>query len=96
MIIEQDGERLFLPGNVSLSRLQSLSKLLSAVSESKPATKDIEENSTAQKAFFKKISKDFHNVMHYEDPDLQRKARTVIPIAQLEIAAMTKMRALQK
>ncbi|KAL6429024.1 hypothetical protein ACFW04_008076 [Cataglyphis niger] len=92
----EDGERLFLPGNVSLSRLQHLLKLLSAVSESKPVTKDIEENSTAQKAFFKKISKDFHNVIHYEDPDLQRKARSVIPIAQLEIAAMTKMRDLQK
>lgn len=93
----EDGERIFLPGNASLSRLQSLSKLLSAVSESKPATKDTEESSTAKKkAFLEGISGHFHSVMHYEDPDLQRKARSVIPIAQLEIAAMTKMRDLQK
>lgn len=66
------------------------------MSESKPATKDTEENSAAQKAFFKRISGHFHDVMYYEDPNLQRKARNVIPIAQLEIAAMTKMRDLQK
>ncbi|XP_029155333.1 peptide-N(4)-(N-acetyl-beta-glucosaminyl)asparagine amidase [Nylanderia fulva] len=96
----EDGERIFLPHNTSLSRLQSLLKLLSTVSESKPArlaTRVIEEQSSAmQKEFFKRISEYFHGVMHYEDPDLQRKARSVIPIVQLEIAAMTKMRDLQK
>jgi len=34
--------------------------------------------------------------MHYEDFDLQRKARHIIPIRELEIAAMIKMRKLQK
>lgn len=92
----EDGERIFLPRNVSLSRLHNLSKLLSTVSESKLAIKNIEDSSEMQKAFFKRISGYFHVVMHYEDPDLQRKARSVIPLVQLEIAVMTKMRDLQK
>lgn len=92
----QDGERIFLPDKTSLLKLQNLSKLLSAVSESKSATKNTKENSTMQKEFFSRISGHFRDVMHYENPDLQRKARNVIPIAQLEIAAMTKMRDLQK
>lgn len=93
----QDGDRIFLPSNASLSRLQSLSKLLSTVSEGKLATRGIEEDSMAQrKAFFSRISGHFHDVMYYEDPALQRKARSVIPIAQLEIAAMTRMRDIQK
>lgn len=93
---KQDGERIFLPRNASLSRLHNLSKLLSTVLESKSATRSIEESSQMQKEFFKRISEYFHGVMHYEDPDLQRKARSVIPLAQLEIAAITKMRDLQK
>ncbi|CAL1681720.1 unnamed protein product [Lasius platythorax] len=92
----EDGERIFLPRNASLSKLQNLSKLLSTVSEKKSATKYTEESSTGQRTFFNRISGHYHGVMHYEDPDLQRKARSVIPIAQLEIAAMTKMRDLQK
>ncbi|EFN73808.1 Peptide-N(4)-(N-acetyl-beta-glucosaminyl)asparagine amidase [Camponotus floridanus] len=89
----EDGERIFLPDNASLSRLQHLSKLLSAVSESISVT---EENSTMRKEFFKRISGHFHDVLHYEDPNLQRKAKNLIPIRQLEIAAMKKMREIQK
>jgi len=66
------------------------------VSESRSVTEDTEENSTMRKEFFKRISGHFHDVLHYEDPNLQRKARSVIPIKQLEIAVMKKMRNIQK
>ncbi|XP_012235870.2 peptide-N(4)-(N-acetyl-beta-glucosaminyl)asparagine amidase [Linepithema humile] len=111
----EDGERIFLPRNVSLSRLQSLSKLLSAMPENRSVKaenrfvqpenrfvrpesrpRNIEESSTEQEKLFNGISEYFHSIMHYEDPNLQRKARSIIPITQLEIAAMTKMRELQK
>jgi len=61
--------------------------------ENRPKT--TKKRSTKQE-FFADISKHFHGIMHYEDPNLQRKARSIIPIVQLEIAAMTKMRDLQK
>lgn len=54
------------------------------------------KNSITQKTFFKNIIWHFDDVIHYEDPNLQRKARSIIPIAQLEIAAMTKLREVQK
>jgi len=72
-----------------------LLKLLSTVSQSNPVIKNIASTSIAQK-FFNDISRHFHNVMHYENFDLQRKARHAIPIRELEIAAMIKIRKLQK
>ncbi|EZA49839.1 Peptide-N(4)-(N-acetyl-beta-glucosaminyl)asparagine amidase [Ooceraea biroi] len=94
----EDGERIFLPHDASLSRLEGLSRLLStAVSRSTPAIRDtVRSSSGAQKAFFDRITGHFHSVMHYEDPNLQQKARRVVPVAQLEIAVMTKMRELQR
>lgn len=49
-----------------------------------------------RKEFFKRISGHFHNVLHYEDPNLQKKAISLIPIIRLQIAAMKKMREIQK
>ncbi|KAL6255088.1 hypothetical protein P5V15_013421 [Pogonomyrmex californicus] len=92
----EDGERIFLPRNASLLRLQSLSRLLCTTTESSPITDDIDKSSMAQKAFFNSIIDHFHSVMHYEDPNLQKQARKIVPIAQLEIATMTKIRELQK
>lgn len=93
----QDGERIFLPRNASLSRLESLSRLLSPVPQRNPAIDDaVRGSSPAQKAFLDRISGHFHSVMHYEDPNLQRKARRLIPIAQLDIAVMKKIRELQR
>ncbi|XP_011695997.1 PREDICTED: peptide-N(4)-(N-acetyl-beta-glucosaminyl)asparagine amidase [Wasmannia auropunctata] len=91
----EDGERIFLPQNVSLLKIQSLSRMLCTATGS-PITDDIDKRSTAQKAFFDKIVGHFRGVMHYEDPNLQRKAKSVVPVGRLEIATMTKMRDLQK
>ncbi|XP_077265699.1 N-glycanase Pngl [Temnothorax americanus] len=92
----EDGERIFLPRNASLSKLQSLSRLLCTATGSSPITDDIDKTSTAQKAFFDRIVGHFRSVAYYEDPNLQRKAKQVVPIVQLEIATMTKIRDLQK
>lgn len=54
------------------------------------------EESSAKQEFFDGIRKYFHSILHYEDPNLQRKARSIIPIKQLEIAVMIKIRELQK
>lgn len=92
----EDGERIFLPQNASLLKLQSLSRLLCTATGSSLITDDIDKTSTAQKAFFDRIVGHFRGVMYYEDPNLQRKAKRVVPIVQLEIATMSKIRDLQK
>ncbi|XP_018306019.1 peptide-N(4)-(N-acetyl-beta-glucosaminyl)asparagine amidase [Mycetomoellerius zeteki] len=92
----EDGERIFLPRNVSLLKLQSLSRLLCTATESSPITDDVDKSSTAQKTFFDRIVGHFRDVLYYEDPNLQKKAKRVVPVVQLEIATMTKMRDLQK
>lgn len=92
----QDDERIFLPYDVPLTRLQHLSKMLSSVPEGSPITKSTEEDFEGKKTFIKNIVRQFHDVLHYEDPSLQKKARSIIPIPRLEIAAMTKMRELQR
>ena len=94
--MQQDGERIFLPRNVSLLKLQSLSRLLCTVTESSPITDDVNKNSTAQKTFFDRIVGHFRDVLYYEDPNLQKKAKRVVPVVQLEIVTMMKMRDLQK
>ncbi|KAG5346346.1 NGLY1 amidase, partial [Acromyrmex charruanus] len=92
----EDGERIFLPRNASLLKLQSLSRLLCTATESSPITDDVNKSSTAQKTFFDRIVGHFRDVLYYEDPNLQKKAKRVVPVVQLEIATMTKMRDLQK
>ncbi|XP_012527139.1 peptide-N(4)-(N-acetyl-beta-glucosaminyl)asparagine amidase [Monomorium pharaonis] len=92
----EDGERIFLPQNASLLKLQGLSRLLCTTSGSSPITNDINKSSTAQKTFFDRIVGHFHDVMYYENLNLQRKAKKVVPVVQLEIATMTKMRDIQK
>jgi len=94
--MQQDGERIFLPRNVSLLKLQSLSRLLCTATESSPITDDVNKSSTAQKTFFDRIVGHFRDVLYYEDPNLQKKAKRVVPVVQLEIVTMMKMRDLQK
>ncbi|KYN08531.1 Peptide-N(4)-(N-acetyl-beta-glucosaminyl)asparagine amidase [Cyphomyrmex costatus] len=92
----EDGERIFLPRNASLLKLQSLSRLLCTAKESSPIIDDIDKSSTVQKTFFNRIVGHFHDVLYYEDPNLQEKAKRIVPVVQLEIATMTKIRDLQK
>lgn len=90
------GERIFLPHNASLSRLKTLSKLLSGSGNNSVIENITHRRPLTQNTFFKNIIWHFNDILHYEDPNLQRKARSFIPIAKLEIAAMTKLREVQK
>ncbi|XP_076249048.1 N-glycanase Pngl [Calliopsis andreniformis] len=49
-----------------------------------------------EKRFFTSILGNFHYVLQYEDPALQEKARKLIPITELEIATMSRIREIQK
>ncbi|XP_043250570.1 peptide-N(4)-(N-acetyl-beta-glucosaminyl)asparagine amidase [Colletes gigas] len=97
-------DSLVLPQEAPLSKLQTLQSLLSK----KPSAKKNVVNTSAaynllpktsnlkERAFLTEIIHSFHNVMQYEDPSLQEKARRVIPITSLQIATMTRIRELQK
>ncbi|XP_011879915.1 PREDICTED: peptide-N(4)-(N-acetyl-beta-glucosaminyl)asparagine amidase [Vollenhovia emeryi] len=91
----EDGERIFLPQDASLLKLQSLSRLLCGGKDVNLITDDIDKTSTTQKAFFNRVVSHFRGVMDYEDPELQRMAKRVVPVVQLEIATMEKIRDLQ-
>lgn len=93
-----------MPQEAPLSKLQSLQKLLSKSSFTKtsvtkdptlynliPLTFTVEEN-----RFYKSIIDNFQKVLQYEDASLQEKAKKVIPIVDLEIATMTRLRQLHK
>ncbi|XP_043588129.1 peptide-N(4)-(N-acetyl-beta-glucosaminyl)asparagine amidase [Bombus pyrosoma] len=95
---------LTLPQEAPLSKLQSLQKLLSKSSFTKTyVTKDpalynlIPSTFTVEESrFYKSIIDNFQKVLQYEDASLQEKAKKVIPIVDLEIATMTRLRQLHK
>lgn len=103
----EDGDRLSLPKTASLTKLKTLQKLLSSIVSSKSNTSNLNQKHTIKEStksfvrlsdedkFFNTITEQFHNVMRYEDCDLQEKARKVIPIAQLEIKTMERLRKFQ-
>lgn len=93
-----------MPPEAPLSKLQTLQKLLNKNSLSKIP---IVKNATLynlmpptytgeEKNFFKSIIDNFQSVLRYEDANLQEKAKKVIPIVDLEIATMTRIRQLHK
>ncbi|XP_060828510.1 peptide-N(4)-(N-acetyl-beta-glucosaminyl)asparagine amidase [Bombus pascuorum] len=93
---------LSLPQEASLSKLESLQKLLSKSTKASvtidpalhsliPLTFTVEEN-----RFYKSIIDNFQKVLRYEDASLQEKAKKIIPIVDLEIATMTRLRQLHK
>ncbi|XP_014602120.1 PREDICTED: peptide-N(4)-(N-acetyl-beta-glucosaminyl)asparagine amidase [Polistes canadensis] len=104
----EDGDRLSLPKTASLTKLKTLQKLLSSIVLSKSNTSNLNQKHTIEEStkssirlsdeekFFNTITEQFHNVMRYEDCNLQEKARKVIPIAQLEIKTMERLRKFQK
>lgn len=95
---------LVLPQEVSLSKLRTLQSLLSKKSSTKrnvvdtTALYDLLSQISApnEREFLTKIIHHFQCVMQYENPNLQEKARKLIPIANLEIATMKRIRELQK
>lgn len=95
---------LSLPPEAPLSKVQTLQKLLNKNSISKiPIVKNaalynlIPSTYTGEeKNFFKSIIDNFQSVLRYEDANLQEKAKKVIPIVDLEIATMTRIRQLHR
>ncbi|XP_017763069.1 PREDICTED: peptide-N(4)-(N-acetyl-beta-glucosaminyl)asparagine amidase [Eufriesea mexicana] len=95
---------LSLPQEAPLSKLQALQNLLNKSSRTKISVK---KNATLynllpptslekEKKLFKFIIYHFQSVLRYEDASLQEKAKKVIPIVDLEIATMTRIRQLHK
>ena len=95
---------LLLPQDASLSKLHALCSSLSKNSSPKTNVNDKPVNyhlspgtsAPQKKNFLVQIMKGFQAVMRYEDPALQEKARKLIPIVELEIATMSRVRELQK
>ncbi|XP_053985786.1 peptide-N(4)-(N-acetyl-beta-glucosaminyl)asparagine amidase [Hylaeus volcanicus] len=100
----EGADSLILPQEAPISKLQTLQNLLSKKSSVKRNTvnKTIayyllpETSDPKEKAFLASIIHQFQNVLQYEDPNLQAKARRVIPVTDLEIATMNRFRELQK
>ncbi|KAL2747647.1 peptide-N(4)-(N-acetyl-beta-glucosaminyl)asparagine amidase [Vespula maculifrons] len=104
----EDGDRLCLPKTALLKKLETLQKLLSSIKlESNITNLDQRQTiakvtgssvelSSIENKFFNRIIEQFYNVMRYEDHDLQEKAKKVIPIVQLEIKTMERLRKFQK
>lgn len=93
----------FLPQETSLEKLRSLQKLLSKNSLVKSRTTSAELwdildaiESPEEKKFLTAMFQAFEDIMQYENPILQEKARKLIPIVELETATLLKMRDLQK
>lgn len=104
----EDGDRLCLPKTALLKKLETLQKLLSSIKLESNIT-NLDQRQTIAKAtgssielssienkFFNRIIEQFYNVMRYEDHDLQEKAKKVIPVVQLEIKTMERLRKFQK
>ncbi|XP_017893264.1 peptide-N(4)-(N-acetyl-beta-glucosaminyl)asparagine amidase [Ceratina calcarata] len=95
---------LSLPQETPLTKLQTLQKLLNK--STVPRTPVVARNKlydllpaacTAKESkFFKSIIGQFESVLRYEDAELQEKAKKLIPIVDLEIVTMTRIRQLQK
>lgn len=94
---------LSLPSAAPLAKLQTLQKELSKSNSPRGPVASTELYNllppfvtTKEKQFFSPILFNYQNVQLYENPSLQEKARKVIPIADLEIATMTRLRQLHK
>lgn len=105
---KQDDDHLYLPKTALLTKLETLQKLLSPIIKSKSNFTNFDQRQTVAEAtessielstenkFFNRIIKQFYSVMQYEDHNLQEKARKVIPVVQLEIKTMERLRKFQK
>ena len=94
---------LVLPQDAPLSKLRALCSSIYKNSSpetnisDKPVNYQLSPGTTDKVGnFLVQIMKGFQGVMRYEDPALQEKARNLIPIAELEIATMSRVRELQK
>lgn len=95
---------LSLPRETPLTKLQTLQMLLdkstipkAAVAADNKLYDLLPAGCTAKESeFFKSIINQFESVSRYEDAELQEKARKSIPIVDLEIVTMTRIRQLQK
>lgn len=92
-----------MPPEAPLSKVQTLQKLLNKNSLSKIPIKNAAlynlmppTYTGEEKNFFKSIIDNFQSVLRYEDANLQEKAKKVIPIVDLEIATMTRIRQLHR
>ncbi|CAK9823570.1 Peptide-N(4)-(N-acetyl-beta-glucosaminyl)asparagine amidase [Anthophora retusa] len=97
-------EHLSLPQGTPLAKLQALQSLLSKNSSHKisvPRNTALYElmpmsSTVYERQFFRSIISHFESVLRYEDASLQEKAKKVIPVEELEIATMTRIRQLHK
>lgn len=93
-----------MPQEAPLTKLQRLHDLLKKNSSPETSIAKnvklynvlVETSSKQENNFLGSIINHFECVMRYEDTGLQEKARKVIPILDLEIATMTRIRQLHK
>lgn len=103
----EDGDGFLLPLDSSLKNVQELHDLLVANISAETDKMNFEEVAkfdddykeelyTKEKNFLRDIFRHFKSVLRYEDPQLQKKAKDLIPLAKLQIQAMEKMREIQR
>ncbi|XP_069675697.1 peptide-N(4)-(N-acetyl-beta-glucosaminyl)asparagine amidase isoform X2 [Periplaneta americana] len=102
MGFEEADDSLVLPPTVSIENLKLLRNEISARrsgygkgAESRTAAQDLHKQ-IPQQPFLQRVRNDFAAVLRCEDKALQCKARALIPVRDLEIAAERSMRSLQK
>lgn len=99
----EDTDCFFLPRNASLKRIEALTDTLqrslsygsSKINDPFEQALSIAETQS-ERLFFVRALSQYQLVTSYEDPALQEKARSVIPLIELEIATMTRIRKIQK
>ncbi|XP_051167402.1 peptide-N(4)-(N-acetyl-beta-glucosaminyl)asparagine amidase isoform X2 [Leptopilina boulardi] len=104
--IETD-DGFYLPKDVSLSLIQDLKRSIDNLSskivsqepncqnKTEPMSRQIFQNSN-QTRFFNEIERHFEDVLDLEDKKLQARAKMLIPLEELQIKTMERMRFIQR
>ncbi|XP_015116547.1 peptide-N(4)-(N-acetyl-beta-glucosaminyl)asparagine amidase [Diachasma alloeum] len=103
---QEDGEFFSLPTDSPLPRIREIQRLLTEIQAKKPISSPpppTPGKSTGARPkdrpkpnFLQQIERMFDNVLAYEDQDLQEMTRHMVPITDLKLRAMERMRALQR
>ncbi|XP_011310737.1 peptide-N(4)-(N-acetyl-beta-glucosaminyl)asparagine amidase [Fopius arisanus] len=104
---QEDGEFFSLPTDSPLPRIREIQRLLreiqtqKPISSPQPAAPAVKSTGARPKDppvpnFLQQIENMFDSVLEYEDQDLQEMTRHMVPITDLKLRAMKRMRALQR
>lgn len=89
-------QKLLSPFIKSKSNITNLDQRQTVAEATEELSTESSVELSTENKFFNRIIKQFYSVMRYEDHNLQEKARKVIPVVQLEIKTMERLRKFQK